>query len=82
MNKRWTGALEIICKKNAIWFVAFLIVWVVWEMSGRDFRWWMMVIFAGVIAVASFLSFRISPSTLSSGTVVREPHQPPSPSDA
>jgi hypothetical protein len=61
-NKQWTVAFL------AIWLVAFLILWLAWEMSGRDFRWWTTAIYAGVIAVASFFSIRISPSAQSRGS--------------
>jgi hypothetical protein len=75
-NKQWIVAFL------AIWFVAFLVLWLVWEMSDRDFRWWTMAIYAGVTAVAAFISLGISPSTLCSRIALQRSNQPPSPSDS
>jgi hypothetical protein len=61
----------------SIWFVAFLVLWFVWEMSGRDYRWWTTAISAGVVFVASFVSIKISLPTLSSGTAAQKPNRPP-----
>lgn len=61
-NKQWTiGFLTI-------WFVAFLVLWLTWEMSGREFRWWVTAIYAGVCGVAGFFSIRISPSMQNRGS--------------
>src|SRR5262245_40852236 len=45
----------------AIWLVVLPILWVTWEMSEREFRWWVTAIYAGVIGVASFLSIKLFP---------------------
>jgi hypothetical protein len=76
MNKRWVGAFLL------IWFVVYLALWFVWEMSGRDYRWWTTAISAGVVFVASFVLIKISLPTLSSGTAAQKPNRPPSESDS
>jgi hypothetical protein len=60
-NTQWTIAFL------AVWFVVFLILWFIWEMSDREFRWWTTALYIGVIAVASFLALKMSPSTQSRG---------------
>jgi hypothetical protein len=69
-NTQWTIAFL------AVWFVVFLISWLTWEMSGREFgfavnaefRWWALAIYAGVFGVAAYFSIKISPSTQSRGS--------------
>jgi len=51
----------------AIWFVVFLILWLAWEISGRDFHWWTTAIYAAVIGVSTFISTRIVLPTQNGG---------------
>ena len=46
----------------AVWLVAFLIMWLVWHQFGPENDWWTTAIYAGIGAVAAFLTIRIWPA--------------------